>query len=180
MIASTAWPVIGATRLPAETISPGNKNEMICRRPSGKATDDIAQPLQMIGTKSDHSFGCKIRRRAGMVWTVAERDRLSGEPAASPSFIKPPHSRLNAGQSMQGDVACHRARRSRSRQHVGLSQSGDKSDDARDTLSRRPSARRHPAASDHFSLQYLSRRSHPVVKSTGDDCTVVTYAPLYL
>jgi hypothetical protein len=40
---------------------------MIWRRPSGSATDDMAQPLQMIGTKSDHSLGCRIRRRAGMV-----------------------------------------------------------------------------------------------------------------
>lgn len=72
---------------------------MICRRPSGNETEDIAQPLQMIGTNSDHSFGCKINRRAGIVWDVAASGSKLGCPPAptSPGAIVPPHSKLNAG-----------------------------------------------------------------------------------
>src|SRR3569832_984451 len=80
-------------------MSPGKRKEMTWRRPSGSAMDDMAQPLQTIGTNSDHSFGCRMRRRAGMVCTVLAIGRFARPPSGS--FDMPPQRRLWAGHKVQ-------------------------------------------------------------------------------
>ena len=104
MIASTDWPDNGASRLPAETMSPGQQ-ERDDLPPAVRQRDRRHRPT---AADDRHEFRPFLRVQD----QTARRNCVHASPPAAarsshrrrqppPSFIVPPHSRLKAGQMEQ-------------------------------------------------------------------------------
>src|SRR6516164_4276588 len=82
-----------------ETMSPGIRNERICRLPSDSVTAAAAQPRQMKGTTSCISRWRKITRRAGMLYSATGSKAGGGSSSAADMPWQAPKS--CAGQLAQ-------------------------------------------------------------------------------